>query len=84
MIQGYDTASGALKWQIPVLVNGQAIPTDPEDHAVHGQRQGVPRLVHELRDGGTGHQRLRAAVARRSHVLREGRRRKPAALPVLC
>jgi alcohol dehydrogenase (cytochrome c) len=29
MIQGYDTASGVLKWQIPVLVNGQAVPTIP-------------------------------------------------------
>ena len=29
MIQGYDTASGALMWQIPVLVNGQAVPTVP-------------------------------------------------------
>jgi hypothetical protein len=29
MIQGYDTASGALKWQIPVLVNGAAVPTIP-------------------------------------------------------
>src|SRR5262249_19939527 len=29
VIQGYDTASGALDWQIPVLVNGQVIPTVP-------------------------------------------------------
>src|SRR5262249_132543 len=29
MIQGYDTASGALKWPIPLLRNGQAIPTVP-------------------------------------------------------
>jgi len=29
MIQGYDTATGALDWQIPVLVNGQAVPTVP-------------------------------------------------------
>jgi len=29
MIQGYDTATGTLKWQIPVLVNGQAAPTVP-------------------------------------------------------
>jgi alcohol dehydrogenase (cytochrome c) len=29
MIQGYDTATGTLKWQIPVLVNGLAAPTVP-------------------------------------------------------
>jgi alcohol dehydrogenase (cytochrome c) len=29
MIQAFDTGSGALKWQIPVLVNGQAVPTVP-------------------------------------------------------
>jgi outer membrane protein assembly factor BamB len=29
MIQAFNTSSGQLAWQIPVLVNGQAVPTVP-------------------------------------------------------
>jgi glucose dehydrogenase len=39
-IQAYNTKDGSLAWQIPVLVNGQAIPTVPRitPYAVNGKQ----------------------------------------------